>query len=173
MLNNGALATITDSATGRTTTYYYDFSDRMMKYVESGSGYNHSVGYTYEDTNNNLKILAETINGVTRNTTYTYDSDNRVKIVSTDGVTTDYTYDAYGRIASKVTKNGSTEVLRESYTYHGATFSTTIASENVNMYAGWLWQRKICSVYLSTRGSYRGKSRVYGREKTRWTNFWS
>ena len=50
MLNNGALATVTDSATGRTTTYYYDFTDRMMKYVESGSGYNHSVGYTYDNT---------------------------------------------------------------------------------------------------------------------------
>ena len=45
--NSGALATVTDSATGRTTTYYYDFTDRLMKYVESGSSYNHSVGYTY------------------------------------------------------------------------------------------------------------------------------
>ena len=42
--NSGALATVTDSATGRKTTYYYDFTDRLMKYVESGEGYSHSVG---------------------------------------------------------------------------------------------------------------------------------
>ena len=42
--NSGALATVTDSATRYTTTYYYDFTDRLMKYVESGEGYSHSVG---------------------------------------------------------------------------------------------------------------------------------
>lgn len=33
--NSGALACVTDSATGRTTTYYYDFTDRLMKYKEA------------------------------------------------------------------------------------------------------------------------------------------
>ena len=32
--NSGALATVTDSATGITTTYYYDFTDRLMKYAD-------------------------------------------------------------------------------------------------------------------------------------------
>ena len=39
---------MTDSATGRTTTYYYDFTNRLMRYVESGTNYDHSVGYTYD-----------------------------------------------------------------------------------------------------------------------------
>ncbi|MBR2890680.1 MAG: hypothetical protein IKC09_10445 [Oscillospiraceae bacterium] len=45
--NNGALATMTDSATGRKATYY-DFTDQLMKYVESGTDYYHSVGYEYD-----------------------------------------------------------------------------------------------------------------------------
>ena len=114
--NSGALATVIDSATGRTTTYYYDFTDRMMKYVESGSGYSHSVGYTYDNINN-LTALVETINGVTRTTGYTYDGDNRVTSVSTNGISESYSYDGYGRVTAKVTKNGSTTVLTEYYTY--------------------------------------------------------
>ena len=43
--DNGALATVTDSDSGITTTYYYDFTDRLMKFVESSSAGSHSVGY--------------------------------------------------------------------------------------------------------------------------------
>ena len=114
--NNGALATVYDSATGRTTTYYYDFTDRLMKYVESGSGYSHSVGYTYDNINN-LTALIETINGVDRTTSYSYDIDNRITSVGTAGISKNYTYDDFGRISKKETKNGSTVVLTESYTY--------------------------------------------------------
>ena len=74
---NGALATVTDSATGRTTTYYYDFIDRLVKDVETGEDYYHSVGYGY-DTINNLTAVNETINGITFTTSYAYDDDNRV-----------------------------------------------------------------------------------------------
>ena len=49
--NSGALATVTDSATGRTDTYYYDFTDRLMKYTESGANYAHSVSYGYNVKN--------------------------------------------------------------------------------------------------------------------------
>ncbi|MBQ4600361.1 MAG: RHS repeat-associated core domain-containing protein, partial [Oscillospiraceae bacterium] len=114
--NSGALATVYDSETGISTTYYYDFTDRMMKYVESGNGYSHSVGYEY-DTINNLTQMVETVNGVAHTTGYTYDDDNRVTAITTDGITESYTYDAYGRITTKVTKNGDTTVLTETYTY--------------------------------------------------------
>lgn len=95
--NSGALATVTDSETGIKTTYYYDFTDRLMKYVESGTNYTHSVGYEY-DTLNNLTMLVETINGVEHSTSYEYDEDNRVSKIINDAATTEYTYDAYGRV---------------------------------------------------------------------------
>ncbi|MGM9602723.1 MAG: RHS repeat-associated core domain-containing protein [Faecousia sp.] len=114
--NSGALACVTDSATGRTTTYYYDFTDRLMKYVETGSGYSHSARYEY-DTVNNLTRLVETINGVAHTTSYAYDMDNRVTQITTDGITKTYTYDAYGRISQQVTTSGGAAVLTETYTY--------------------------------------------------------
>ncbi len=114
--NSGALATVTDSSSGKTTTYYYDLTDRLMKYVESGSGYSHSVGYTY-DTLNNLTALVEKVGSTTYTTSYAYDEDNRVTSLTTNGITESYTYDSHGRVTEKVTKNGSTTVLTEQYTY--------------------------------------------------------
>ena len=43
--------------------------------------------------------------------------DNRVTSVATNGISESYTYDSYGRVTQKVTKNGSTTVLTETYTY--------------------------------------------------------
>jgi len=115
--NNGALAKVKDSATGRTTTYYYDLTDRMMKYVEKGTDFSHSVGYEY-DTKNNLTQLVEEINGTKHTASYTYDDDNRIETVTTDGATVTYTYDTWGRLHTKVTKNSSgASVLTEEYTY--------------------------------------------------------
>ena len=98
--NTGALATMTDSATGRKTTYYYDLIDRLVKYTEVGSNYNHSVEYIY-DARNNLTQLKETVNGVEKIMDYIYDDQNRIKSVTINGVTRTYAYDAYGRVSSK------------------------------------------------------------------------
>ena len=95
--NTGALATVTDSETGIKTTYYYDFTDRLMKYVEKGTGYSHSVGYEY-DVQNRLTKLVETINGAKHTTTYTYDEDNRVVGVTSNGITYILEYDVFGRL---------------------------------------------------------------------------
>ena len=117
--NSGALATVTDSATGIKTTYYYDFTDRLMKYVESGTDYHHSVSYEYDNINN-LTAMVETINGVTKTTEYTYDQDNRISAETNNGTTVEYIYDSYGRVAQQVTKAGDTTVLTKSYTYNAA-----------------------------------------------------
>ena len=61
--------------------------------------------------------LLITINGTTRTTAYTYDADKRVSSISTDGISESYTYDTYGRVYQKITKNGNTTVLTETYTY--------------------------------------------------------
>ena len=78
--NTGALASVTDSATGQTRKYYYDFLDRPVKYTEEGgTGLNsHAVLYTY-DKINNLAQRQETINNETWSTSYAYDKDNRLK----------------------------------------------------------------------------------------------
>ena len=122
--NSGALATVYDSATGITTTYYYDFTYRMMKYVESGSGYTHSVGYAYDEINN-LTSLVETINGVEHTTTYAYDDDNRVTSVTNGTVSRSYVYDAYSRVKSQLVKYGNTVMVATSYTYRNPTATTT------------------------------------------------
>jgi len=130
--NSGALATVTDSATGIKTTHYYDLTDRLMKYTETGTDYSHSVGYSYDQLNN-LTALKETINGTERTNSYTYDDDNRVTSVTADGTTVDYTYDAWGRLSQKVTKQGETTIKSETFTYtpHNAATSGQVASHSV------------------------------------------
>ena len=127
--NNGTLAAVTDSATNITSTYYYDYTDRLLRYAEKKSGYSHVVGYEYDNINN-LTALVETINDNEYKTTYNYDDDNRVtSIVSsingTTGASETYTYDAYSRVSKKVTKNGSTTVLTDTITYRKPTTATT------------------------------------------------
>jgi len=144
--NSGALATVFDSATGRTTTYYYDFTDRLMKYAVTGSNYSHSVEYRYDDTNNLLRLV-ESINGTKKATSYTYDKDNRVtsaeNVINKDEedelkVKETYTYDSYGRVTQKVTKKDGTVILTEVYTYktYNGQPTTQVASHTTQNAAG-------------------------------------
>ena len=105
--NDGALSTVYDSATGITTTYYYDFSGRLMKYTELGEDYSHIVSYTYTDIGN-LISKTETVNGDTQTTSYSYDEQNRISAESVDGITISYTYDVFDRLQTKtVSKDGA------------------------------------------------------------------
>ena len=131
--NTGALATVTDSATGRKTTYYYDLIDRMVKYVESGSGYSHAVGYEY-DTLNNLTKLVETINGKKHTTSYAYDYENRLTATTYQGlaggrdVVESVEYDAYGRMDVTRVKKDNAVVLGSWFQYthsNDAIYDTT------------------------------------------------
>ena len=114
--SSGSLASMTDSATGNTTTYYYDLTDRLMKYVVSDGTSYHSVEYTY-DALNNMTGLKETVDGHTTTTTYTYDKDNRITGMSDGTTSVSYTYDAFGRLEKKETKNGSAVVKTETFAY--------------------------------------------------------
>lgn len=130
--NTGALATMTDSKTGRKTTYYYDLTDRLMKYVESSSGYGHDVTYTYDGLNN-LTKLVETINGVKHTTEYTYDYQNRLTetkyndLANGNDVTEEVQYDEYGRLFVTRVKNNGSLVLGSwfQYAYGNSTYSDT------------------------------------------------
>ena len=50
--NRGNLGLVTDSATGRTTKYLYDFQDRLSRYEETGTGYSNTVEWGYDTKNN-------------------------------------------------------------------------------------------------------------------------
>ena len=114
--NSGALAKVYDSQTGTTSTYYYDFTDRMMKYVEKSSTGTHSVGYEYDNINN-LTALVETINGVERKTSYTYDGDNRPTSITAGNSSLNYSYDDFGRVSSLTTNHDGTPFATKTYTY--------------------------------------------------------
>ena len=122
--NSGALATVIDSGSGISTTYYYDFIDRLAKYTEKGANYSHSVEYGF-DSKNNLSALKETINGITRETGYTYDADNRLETVTNANNTIVYTYDDFGRVEKQEVKNGTEVVLTTTYTYRNPKTTTT------------------------------------------------
>ena len=117
--NSGALATVYDSETSTTSTYYYDFTDRMMKYAEKSSTGTHAIGYTYDDINN-LTALVETVGNQEYTTSYSYDGDNRLTSLESDNVFQSYTYDAYGRVTQKTAKNGDQTVIDEAITYRNA-----------------------------------------------------
>ncbi len=148
--NDGALAAVTDSASGITTRYYYDLLGRATGYAESGANYSHSVGYEY-DENNNLTQLVEDINGTERTTAYTYDKDNRTTSITTDNTTVDYTYDSFGRVTQQVTKNGDTVVLTEVFEFNNPTTSTTSSQiKSYKTYRGALSDGNLIAQYSYT-----------------------
>ena len=102
--NNGNLGLLTDSASGRKTQYFYDFQDRLMRWEQSGSGYENSVTWGYDD-NNNLSTQKQTLNGTTYTTSYTYDKDNRLTKTTEGTVSAGYTYDALGRMTAMDAQN--------------------------------------------------------------------
>ena len=128
--NNGALAVVSDTGSGITTTYFYDFTDRLMKYTEKiGNSFSHVVGYEYDNINN-LTALVETINGTSYTTSYAYDDDNRVISVANADVNEEYNYDEFGRLKDKTTKRGTSNVLTETLAYRDITVTTDNGTVN-------------------------------------------
>ena len=114
--NDGNLATVFDSATGITTTYYYDLLGRALYYTKEGANLNQTVYYTY-DAENNLESLTESVGNSTQGYTYNYDPNNRITSVVVGDTTVTYEYDAFSRLTQKVTKQGETVVKTEVYTF--------------------------------------------------------
>ena len=106
-------------------------SGRAVGYSETAANFTHTVGYEYDNINN-LTQLVESINGVEKTTSYTYDEDNRATAITTDGTTVEYTYDGLGRVTQQVTKNGDTVILTEYFTFTEP--SDTAASGQVATY---------------------------------------
>ena len=111
-----SLAAVTDSATGISTRYYYDFTERLSKITESGTNHSFSKTYSY-DSSNRLTKISEVLNGDTRNSVYTYDDDNRITTYKKGNISQTYTYDGFGRNSKKVVKNGDSTLLTTTNTF--------------------------------------------------------
>ncbi len=124
--NSSNLGIMTDSATGRSTQYFYDFQNRLMRYEESGQGHSNTVQWGYDDENN-LSTQTQTLNGNTYTTQYTYDRDNRLTKTTAGNVSASYTYDALGRMTGITVKNGNAVVVNTgiSYTSPSSTATST------------------------------------------------
>ena len=135
--NSGNLATVTDSATGVVTTYYYDLLNRQSGYREQSANLDHTVKYEY-DEDNNLASLTEIINGVTKTYSYTYDDDNRIISETVDGVTVEYTYDGFGRLENRVVKQDETVIQTSTPTYSAGKDSNTTTGQ-ISSYNGYTY----------------------------------
>ncbi len=99
--NDGALVRTIDSSSGRTMTYTYDPTDRLVRHTEVGGGYECVIGYEY-DALNNISMEREELGNSAWETYYSYDRDNRISEIRHDNVTAEYYYDYYlGRNSAK------------------------------------------------------------------------
>ena len=145
--NTGAIARMTDSATGMETICDYDSAGRVATILETNDeNYWHVVAYVYDNNGNiidvqesflrfdedtyddsDYPILANTLSYK-----YLYDYKNRLAAVLTDHATKEYQYDGLDRLAeeivSKVVGNTSTPLLSNRYTYE--TYEETSATDN-------------------------------------------
>ena len=95
--DSSLIASVIVFANWISTKYYYDFTERLMKYVETGEDYSHSVAYTY-DLMNNLTGVVETINGTEFTSTYGYNDDNVLTSLTNGSDSWTFGYDDYGRL---------------------------------------------------------------------------
>ena len=82
----------------------------------------------------------ENINGVEHVTDYTYDYENRVTAVETNGISRNYYYDSYGRLCEVEDTYASGQQPLITYNYHDTAerLSTQVASMDINFENGLL-----------------------------------
>ena len=135
--NDGNLSKVIDSASGITACYYYDLTDRLMKYTETGGDHDLTLRYTY-DTKGNLTYLAETVDGEWRGIYYTYDDDNRVTRMYKGSGARAYTYDSLGRVTQKRAQHGATTMITEDFAFvtKGTALTTQVESHTITTGVG-------------------------------------
>ena len=126
--NNGNLGLRLDNLSGRSTKYFYDFQDRLMRYEETGDGYSNTVQWGYDDKNN-LSSQTQILNGTTYTSKYAYDEDNRITKTTEGQASASYTYDGYGRMTGVQTKSGNNSITETAITYMDR--NTSLSSDRV------------------------------------------
>ena len=123
---SGSLATVYDSESGITASYAYDLTDRLHKYLETGSGHSMMLRYNY-DEENRLSTVRESINGWSRLSRYTYDDDNRLTVFQKAYGFRNYSYDIFNRVTQTTTKDHDTQVLKTEYSFNDT--ETTVSGQ--------------------------------------------
>ncbi len=101
---NGNPITITETATGETTTFTYDKNSRVTKQQE---GTNNSVDFVY-DPNSNLESLTITAGTATSTHGYTYNPLDQINKLTRNSVDlAKFVYDEQGNISSITYTNGT------------------------------------------------------------------
>lgn len=129
--SDGFLAQVIDSESGITTSYFYDFTGRLIGYSERSSALDHTVNYSY-NADNLLQSQTEYIDGFAFPVNYTYDRDNRISRIqfASKNILIDYTYDGYGRgYTEKIAVSGQQGVT---YRYNYKDLSSTKTTTQVS-----------------------------------------
>lgn len=161
--SDGNLGRMTDSATGRTTKYLYDFQGRVMGYDETGTNYSNSVRVAYDDKNN-LSSQTHTLNGESDTTSYTYDEDNRLTSSAYGDISTAYTYDNLSRMTKVVESNSSSTVVTTDIGYketettsESGSFTTTNVTASTQISS---WKNKLSANIITYTYTYDNRGNI-------------
>ena len=119
---------MTDSATGRTTKYYYDFQGLVKQTEETGTNYSNSVYWTYNATNDLTRVL-QVLDGTTLTTDYTYDAHNRLSTIARSVIRSTYSYDTLSRLSKLAVTRSNEQVLDLDVTYKAGGNSCTTSGQ--------------------------------------------
>ncbi|MBR5507226.1 MAG: RHS repeat protein, partial [Clostridia bacterium] len=106
---DGQIKKVTYPNTDITAEYTYDNANRMTSVVtKKGTSIIYNCQYTYDNANNIISVTG------TETANYTYDSLNRLKTSTQNGVTTTYEYDSRNNLISETAPN-----FTKTYEYGG------------------------------------------------------
>ena len=120
----GALATVKDSKTGRTTKYSYDTVGRVTGRSDSNTGNTYVQRYSYDDLGN-LETLTDICNGTTYTTEYVYDGKNRLYSVEDGNAKETASYDAFDRLDDRTVFHNNSKLLTKNIGYEEPLDNTT------------------------------------------------
>lgn len=147
--STGALATTSDSKTGRTTKYYYDTVGRVNRQRTADASFSHNLYYTYDALGQITEVrerYSPGSSGTTEEnlTRYAY-ANGRVTALYNDNGTADnvsddvyasYTYDSFDRVEEKTIEteqDAEAELLTETLTYNKLDQVTTLVLDSAGL----------------------------------------
>lgn len=128
--NTGNLGYKKDLVNNVDFRYIYDLANRLIQVKDTRGN---QVKYEY-DANNNINKVSENLGGTKYDTAYTYDKDNKLKVITYGSSTKTYNYDTLARLVNMEVKTGTGYKYNTAFTYapgvNGATSSRIKTMEN-------------------------------------------